>query len=107
MNSQVEGDDEVYAGAEEVFGILRSEDVMAEGRIPAGGVHRICVLVERGVRLSDAEVVGRPVDFGDGGVWEALPDFFRVEQWWRHDVGGGGETFILVDGAPPFAVDQY
>ena len=49
---------------------------MAEGRIHAGGLHRSGVLVERGVRLGDAEVVGRPVDFGDGGVWEALPDFF-------------------------------
>ena len=63
----------------EVFGIRRSEDVMAEVRIPAGGVHGSGVLVERGVRLGDAEVVGRPVDFGDGGVWEALPDFSRVE----------------------------
>ena len=52
---------------------------MAEGRIPAGGVHGSGVLVERGMRLGDAEVVGRPVDFGDGGVWEAPPDFFRVE----------------------------
>ena len=24
----------------------------------------------------------------------------------RYGVGGGGETFILVDSAPPFAVDQ-
>ena len=79
---------------------------MAEGRVPAGGVHGSGVLVERGVRLGDAEVVGRPVDFGDGGVWEALPDFFRVERCRRHDVGRGGETFILVDGALTFAVDQ-
>ena len=75
MNARVERDDKGYAGAEEVFIIRRSEDVMAEGRIPAGGVHRSGVLVERGVRLGDAEVVGRPVDFGDGGGWEALPDF--------------------------------
>ena len=52
---------------------------MAEGRIPAGGVHGSGVLVERGMRLGDAEGVGRPVDFGDCGVWEAPPDFFRVE----------------------------
>ena len=48
---------------------------MAEGRIPAGGVHEIGVLVEGGMRLGNTEVVGRPVDFGDGGFWEALPDF--------------------------------
>ena len=53
---------------------------MAEGRIPVEGVHGSGVLVERGERLGDAEVVGRPVDFGNGGVWEALPDFFRVER---------------------------
>ena len=106
MNAQVKRADEGYAGAEEVFGIRRGEDVMAEGRIPAGGVHGSGVLFERGVRLGNAEVVGRPVDFGDGGVWEALPDYFWVERCRRHDVGGGGETFILVDGAPPFAVDQ-
>ena len=63
MNARVEKDDEVYAGAEEVFGIRRSEDVMAEGQIPAGGVHGSGVLVERGMRLSNAEVVGRPVYF--------------------------------------------
>ena len=106
MNSQVEGDDEGYARAEEVFGILRSEDVMAEVRIPAGGGHGSGVLVDRGMPLGNAEVVRRPVDFGDGGVWEALPNIFRVERCRGHDVGGGGETFILVDGAPPFAVDQ-
>ena len=75
MNVRVEGDDEGYAGAEEVFGIRRSEDVMAKGRIPAGGVHESGVHVERGMRLGNAEIVGRPVDYGDGGVWEALPDF--------------------------------
>ena len=48
---------------------------MAEGPIPAGGLHGSGVLVGQGVRLGDAELVGRPVDFGDGGVWEALPDF--------------------------------
>ena len=53
---------------------------MAEGRIPAGGVHGSGVLVERCVRLGDAEVVGPPVDFGGGGIWGALPDFFRVER---------------------------
>ena len=53
---------------------------MDEGRVNAGGVHGSGVLVERGVRLGYAEVVGRPVNFGDGGVWEALPDFLRVER---------------------------
>ena len=53
---------------------------MAEGRIPVGGVNGSGVLVERGVHLSDAEVVGRPVDFEDGGVWEALPDFSLVDR---------------------------
>ena len=48
--------------------------------IPAGGVHGGGVLVERGVRFGDDEVLGRPVNFGDGRFWEALPDFFRVEQ---------------------------
>ena len=48
---------------------------MAEGRITAVGVHGSDVLVERGVHLGYAEVVGRTVDFGDGGFWEALPDF--------------------------------
>ena len=48
---------------------------MAEGLITSGGVHRSGILVERCVHLSNAELVGRPVDFGDGGVWEALPDF--------------------------------
>ena len=48
---------------------------MAKCRITAGGAHGIGVLVEWGMRFGDAEVVGRPVDFGDGGVWEALPDF--------------------------------
>ena len=48
---------------------------MAKGQIPAEVLHGRGVLVERGVRLVDAEVVGRPVDFGDGGVWEDLPDF--------------------------------
>ena len=52
---------------------------MAKGRIPAGGVHGSGVLVKQGVGLGDTEVVGRPVYFGDGGFWEALPDFFRVE----------------------------
>ena len=106
MHSRVEGDDEGYAGAEEVFGIRRSEDVMAKVRIPAGGVHGSGVLVDRGMRIGNAEVVRHPVDSGDGGVWEALPNIFRVERCRGHDVDGGGETFILVDGAPPFAVDQ-
>ena len=90
MNAWVERCDEGYAGAEEVFGIRRGEDVMVEGRIPVGGVHGSGVIVETGVRLDNAEVVGCPVDFGDSGVWEALPDFFWVERCRRHDVGGGG-----------------
>ena len=36
MTARVERNDEGYAGAEEVFSIRRDEDVMAEGRIPAG-----------------------------------------------------------------------
>ena len=68
VNAWVERNNEGYAGAEEVFGIRRSEDVVAKGRVPAGGVHRSGVLVERGVCLGNAEVVGCSVDFGDGGV---------------------------------------
>ena len=105
-NVRVEWNDKGYAGAEEVIVIRCGEDVVAKCRIPAGGVYGGGVLVERGVRFGDAEVVWRTVNFGDGGVWEALPDFFRVNRLRRHDVGGGGETFILLDGAPPFAVDQ-
>ena len=81
VNARVERNYEVYAGAEEVFGIRRSEDVMSEGQINVGGVHGSAVLVERGVRFSNAEVVGRPVDFGGCGVWEALADFFRVDRF--------------------------
>ena len=88
MNTRVEGDDEGYASAEEVFGIRHSEDVMTKGWVTTGGVHGSGVLIERGMRLGNAEVVGRPVDYGDGGFWEALPDFFRVERCQRHDVGG-------------------
>ena len=57
VNAWFERYDEGYAGAAEVFGVWRSEDVVAEGRIPAGGVHGSGVLVERGMRLSYAEVV--------------------------------------------------
>ena len=101
MNARVERDDEGYAGADEVFGIRRSEDVMYEGQITAGGVHVSGVIVERGMRLGNAEVVGRPVDFGDGGVWEALPDFSGSS-----DADATMWAVILVDGAPPFVVDQ-
>ena len=76
MNAWVEQNDEGYAGVEEVLGIQRSEDVVAECRIPVGLVHGGGILVKRGVCFGDAEVVGRPVDFGGSGVWEALPDFF-------------------------------
>ena len=48
VNARVERNDGGYAGAEEVLSILRSEDVVAEGRIPAGGVHGSGVLIERG-----------------------------------------------------------
>ena len=41
---------------------------MTEGRVPAGGVHGSGVIVARGVCLGNAEVVGRSVDYGDGGV---------------------------------------
>ena len=80
VNGWVEQNDEGYARAEEVLGIRRSEDVEAEGQILAGGVHGSGVLVERGVRFGDAEVVGCPMDSGYGGVWEAHPDFFRFKQ---------------------------
>ena len=68
VNARVECNYEVHAGAEEVLGIQRSEDVVTECRIPAGGVHGGGVLVERGVRFGDAEEVWRPVNFADGGV---------------------------------------
>ena len=45
-----------------------------------GGVYGGGVLVEQGVRFGDAEVVWCPVNFGDGGVWAALPGFSRVER---------------------------
>ena len=48
---------------------------MAEGWITAGGVHGSGVCDEGGMHLGNDEVVRRPVNFGDGGVWEALPDF--------------------------------
>ena len=75
MNARVERDDKFYAGAEDIFGIRRNEDAIAEVQITAGRVHGSGVLIERGVHLGNAKVVGCPVDFGDGGVWEALPDF--------------------------------
>ena len=75
VSARVERNHEEYAGAEEILGIRRGEYVVAERRIPAGGVHGSGVLIERGVRLGDAEVVGRSVDFGDGGVWELSLSF--------------------------------
>ena len=63
---------------------------MAKGRIAVGGVDGGSVFVEGSVCFSDAEVMGRPVDFGDGWVWEALPDLLWVEQCRRHDVGVAG-----------------
>ena len=75
VNARAERNDKGYAGAEEVLGIRCCDDVVAECRIPAGRVYRGGVLVERGLRFGDAEVVWRPVNFGDVGVWEALPDF--------------------------------
>ena len=80
VDVRVELNDEGYAGLEEVPSIRRGEDVVAVGRIPAGGVLRSGVLVERGVSLGNVEVVGRPVDFGGGEVWEALPHFFWVKR---------------------------
>ena len=68
VDARVEQNDEGYAGVEDLLGIRCGEDVVSEGRIPAGGVHGCSVLVEGGVRLGNAEVVGRPVYFGDGGV---------------------------------------
>ena len=87
MHARVDRADEVHAGAEDVFHIRRSQDIVAEGRIAAGGVDGGGVLVEGSVGLSNAEVMGRPVDFRDGWVWEALPDFLWIEQCRRHDVG--------------------
>ena len=55
VNARVEQNDEGYAGAEEVIGIQRSEDIVAEGQILAGGVHGSGVLVEQGLRFGDAE----------------------------------------------------
>ena len=52
MNNRVERNDEGYAGAEEVLGIRRSEDVVAEGQITAGGVHGSGILVERACALA-------------------------------------------------------
>ena len=79
VNALVERNDKVYSGAEELLGIRCGEDVVATFRIPAGGVYGGSVFVERGVRFGDAEVVWRPINSGDGGVWETLPDFFRIE----------------------------
>ena len=80
MYAWVDGTDEVEAGAKKVFHIRYSQDVVAEGQVTAGGVDGGGVLVEGSVCFSDAEVMGRPVDFGDGWVWEALPDFLRIER---------------------------
>ena len=90
MHAWVDGADEVHAGAEDVFRIQRGQDIVAKGRIAAGGVDGGGVLIEGSVGLSDAEVMGRPVDFGDGWVWEALLDFLRIERCRRHDVGMAG-----------------
>ena len=80
VNARFERNDKGYAGSEEVISIRCGEDVVAECQILAGGVYRGGVLVERGVHFGDAEVVWRPVDSGYGGVWEDLPDFFRVRK---------------------------
>ena len=53
---------------------------MSEGWVAAGGVGGGSVFVEGSVCFSDAEVMGRHVDLGDCGVWEALPDLLRVER---------------------------
>ena len=81
MHAWVDRADEVHASAEDVFRIQHGQDIVAEGWIDAGGVDGGSVLVEGSVCLSDAELMGRPVDFGDGWVWEALPDLLRVEQY--------------------------
>ena len=57
VNARVERNDKSYAGPEEVLSIRCGEDVVAEFRIPAGGLHRGGVLVERGVRFGNAEVM--------------------------------------------------
>ena len=80
MNARVERNNKGYDGVKDVLSIRCGEDVVDKCRIPTGGVYGGGVLVERGVRFGNAEVVWRPVNFGDGGVWEALPDFFRVKR---------------------------
>ena len=69
MHARVDRADEVHAGAKDVFRIRRGQDIVTKGRIAAGGVDGGGVLVEGSVGLSDAEVMGRPVNFGDGWVW--------------------------------------
>ena len=49
MHAWVDGADEVYAGAENVFCILCGQDIMSEGRVAAGGVDRGSVFVEGSV----------------------------------------------------------
>ena len=110
MYARVDGVDEVYAGAEKVFCIVRGQDVLSVGRVCGGGVDGSSVFVVVSVCFRVADVMGRTVDLGDCGVWEALPDLLRVERCRRHDVGVAGwlgvfSVFILVGVAPPLAVE--
>ena len=68
---------------------------MSEGRVAAGGVDGGSVFVDGSMCFSDAEVMGRPVDLGDGWVWEALPDLLWVERCQRHDVGVAGRWGVF------------
>ena len=57
MNARVERNDKSYAGPEEVLSIRCGEDLVAKCRIPTGGVYGGGLLVERGVRFGNAEVM--------------------------------------------------
>ena len=70
------------------------------------------VLVERHVYFEDGELVGSPLGFGDGGIWEALPDFSgssdAVSLMWACGQEGlqSKHYFKLFGVAPPLEVDQ-
>ena len=63
---------------------------MAESQVSSRGVYRSGVFIKGDVCLGNAEVVGCPVNLGDGVVWEAFPDFFRIERCRRDGVGVAG-----------------
>ena len=89
---------------------------MSEGRIAAGGVDGGSVFVEGSVCFSDAEVMGRPVDLGDGWVenlsrifsgssdadammwaWRGGGEFFGVYVGWDFTAMGGGIAVTTVN----------